>query len=84
MFIPASHSGIRKTNLKEQEDLERAGTKLLMVNYLELPPGENIPEVVNAIIEIPAEDSNKYEYDKKLHVFQIGRASCRERVFRAV
>lgn len=44
-----------------------------MVNYLELPPGENIPEVVNAIIEIPAESSNKYEYDKKLHVFRLDR-----------
>lgn len=44
-----------------------------MVNYLELPPGENVPEVVNAIIEIPAESSNKYEYDKKLHVFRLDR-----------
>ena len=48
-----------------------------MVNYLELPVGEKTPEVVNAVIEIPAEGINKYEYDKQLHVFrldQIGRA----------
>lgn len=44
-----------------------------MVNYLELPPGENVPEVVNAIIEIPGESTNKYEYDKKLHVFRLDR-----------
>jgi len=44
-----------------------------MVNYLELPPGDDLPDVVNAIIEIPAESSNKYEYDKKLHVFRLDR-----------
>ncbi len=44
-----------------------------MVNYLELPVGENSPEIVNAVIEIPADGVNKYEYDKKLHVFRLDR-----------
>lgn len=44
-----------------------------MVNYLELPVGEKSPDVVNAIIEIPADGVNKYEYDKELHVFKLDR-----------
>src|SRR5271170_6433186 len=44
-----------------------------MVNYLELPLGDKAPEVINAVIEIPAEGINKYEYDKKLHVFRLDR-----------
>jgi inorganic pyrophosphatase len=44
-----------------------------MVNYLELPVGEKSPEVINAVIEIPAEGINKYEYDKTLHVFRLDR-----------
>jgi inorganic pyrophosphatase len=44
-----------------------------MVNYLELPIGAKCPEVVNAVIEIPSEGINKYEYDKELHVFRLDR-----------
>jgi inorganic pyrophosphatase len=44
-----------------------------MVNYLELPVGDKSPEVINAVIEIPAEGINKYEYDKTLHVFRLDR-----------
>src|SRR6201987_962462 len=44
-----------------------------MTNYLELPIGEKTPEVVNAVIEIPAEGVNKYEYDKENHVFRLAR-----------
>src|SRR5260370_26695597 len=44
-----------------------------MTNYLELPVGPNRPEVINAGIEIPYEGSNKYEYDKELHVFRLDR-----------
>ena len=43
------------------------------MNYLELPVGERTPEVINAVIEIPLEGINKYEYDKKLHVFRLDR-----------
>jgi inorganic pyrophosphatase len=44
-----------------------------MVNYLELPIGDRCPEVIEAVIEIPFEGINKYEYDKKLHVFRLDR-----------
>ena len=44
-----------------------------MTNYLELPVGLNSPEVINAVIEIPYEGSNKYEYDKDLNVFRLDR-----------
>lgn len=44
-----------------------------MTNYLELPVGSNSPEVINAVIEIPYEGVNKYEYDKENHVFRLDR-----------
>jgi inorganic pyrophosphatase len=44
-----------------------------MTNYLELPVGEKSPEVINAVIEIPYEGSNKYEYDKENQVFRLDR-----------
>lgn len=44
-----------------------------MPNYLELPPGPDVPTVINAVIEIPKGSSNKYEYDKQLNVFRLDR-----------
>jgi inorganic pyrophosphatase len=44
-----------------------------MTNYLALPVGEGAPDEVNAIIEIPRGQTNKYEYDKELHVFRLDR-----------
>lgn len=44
-----------------------------MTNYLTLPIGDAAPEEVNAVIEIPRGQTNKYEYDKKLHVFRLDR-----------
>jgi inorganic pyrophosphatase len=44
-----------------------------MSNYLDLPTGDNAPGEVNAVIEIPRGQTNKYEYDKKLHVFRLDR-----------
>jgi inorganic pyrophosphatase len=43
------------------------------MDYLNLPLGESVPEVLNAIIEIPLGEVNKYEYDKKLQVFRLDR-----------
>ena len=43
------------------------------MNYLDLPLGDLVPEVLNAIVEIPLGNVNKYEYDKKLHVFRLDR-----------
>jgi len=44
-----------------------------MTNYLALPAGEGAPAEVNAVIEIPRGQTNKYEYDKALHVFRLDR-----------
>ena len=44
-----------------------------MVNYLELPIGERAPEVFRAVIEIPLDGTQKFEYDKQLHVFKLDR-----------
>jgi inorganic pyrophosphatase len=47
--------------------------EIALTNYLELPIGAKCPEVIEAIIEIPLESTNKYEYDKKLGVFRLDR-----------
>jgi inorganic pyrophosphatase len=52
---------------------KRDETPTLMPNYHELPVGPDSPEVINAVIEIPLEGINKYEYDKELHVFRLDR-----------
>jgi inorganic pyrophosphatase len=44
-----------------------------MPDYLYLPIGESAPNVVNAVIEIPRGQTNKYEYDKQLKVFRLDR-----------
>lgn len=44
-----------------------------MTNYLELPIGEGAPALVTAVVEIPQDSVNKYEYDKSLHVFRLDR-----------
>ena len=44
-----------------------------MVNYLELPVGDRAPEVFRAVIEIPLDGTQKFEYDKELHVFKLDR-----------
>lgn len=44
-----------------------------MVNYLELPIGDGVPRLITAVVEIPQDSVNKYEYDKALHVFRLDR-----------
>ncbi len=44
-----------------------------MTDYLNLPIGSSAPTEVNAVIEIPRGDTNKYEYDKQLNVFRLDR-----------
>lgn len=39
----------------------------------DIPPGPRPPEVVTAIIEIPANGRNKYELDKELGIFRLDR-----------
>jgi inorganic pyrophosphatase len=44
-----------------------------MPDYVKLPIGNDAPQRVNVVIEIPKDSSNKYEYDKHLHVFRLDR-----------
>jgi inorganic pyrophosphatase len=44
-----------------------------MLEYTRLPIGDEAPRLVNAVIEIPRDSVNKYEYDKQLHVFRLDR-----------
>jgi inorganic pyrophosphatase len=43
------------------------------MNFLSLPIGDHAPEIVNAVVEVPYGCTNKYEYDKSLHVFRLDR-----------
>jgi inorganic pyrophosphatase len=43
------------------------------MDYLDLPIGKSSPNIVTVVIEIPLDDTNKYEYDKQLHVFRLDR-----------
>jgi inorganic pyrophosphatase len=44
------------------------------VKLYDLDPGHDSPEVVRAIIEIPKNSVNKYEYDGELEMFRLDRA----------
>jgi inorganic pyrophosphatase len=44
------------------------------VKLYDIDPGPDCPEVVRAVIEIPKNSTNKYEYDGKLGVFRLDRA----------
>jgi inorganic pyrophosphatase len=44
------------------------------VKLYDIDPGADSPEVVRAIIEIPKNSSNKYEYDGNLGIFRLDRA----------
>ena len=44
-----------------------------MANFYHLPLGDDVPKVVNAIIEIPRGSRNKYEYDAETGVFKLDR-----------
>ena len=39
-----------------------------MENYFNLPIGDKAPEIVTAVIEVPQDSTNKYEYDAEMHV----------------
>lgn len=43
-------------------------------NLYDLDPGEECPEVVRMIVEIPKNSSNKYEYDGNVGLFRLDRA----------
>ncbi|MFB6212543.1 MAG: inorganic diphosphatase [Candidatus Magasanikbacteria bacterium] len=41
--------------------------------FSHIPPGDDIPNEIHAIIEIPKGSRNKYEYDEDLGVFKLDR-----------
>ncbi len=43
------------------------------MNLSELPIGDKSPHTINVIIEIPAGNRNKYEYDEDLHIIKVDR-----------
>ncbi len=43
------------------------------MSYQDVPIGEDSPQIVNAIIEIPKGSHNKYEFDEKLNVIRLDR-----------
>ncbi len=43
------------------------------MKYYQLPAGRNVPEVLNAVIEVPKNSSNKYEYDAEFDVMRLDR-----------
>lgn len=43
------------------------------MRYSDIPPGDKCPAVVNAVVEIPAGSSNKYEYNPALDAFVLDR-----------
>ncbi|HMJ63380.1 MAG TPA: inorganic diphosphatase [Bryobacteraceae bacterium] len=44
------------------------------VKLYDIDPGPDCPEIVRAIIEIPKNSVNKYEYDSTLDLFRLDRA----------
>ena len=44
------------------------------MSLYDLDPGQDCPELVRMIVEIPKNSTNKYEYDKKFGVFRLDRS----------
>jgi inorganic pyrophosphatase len=44
------------------------------LNLYDIDPGNDCPEIVRMIVEIPRNSANKYEYDAKLGLFRMDRA----------
>jgi inorganic pyrophosphatase len=45
-----------------------------LLSLYDIDPGEEIPEVVRMIVEIPMGSANKYEYDGEFGVFRLDRS----------
>ena len=41
--------------------------------YIDIPAGRSIPDIFNAVIEIPRGSRNKYEYDEEFNIFRLDR-----------
>ena len=43
------------------------------MKFYEMPSGSDVPNVLNAVIEVPKNSSNKYEYDAEFDVMRLDR-----------
>jgi inorganic pyrophosphatase len=39
----------------------------------DIPAGPKIPDIINAIVEIPKGSQNEYEYDKRTNMIRLDR-----------
>jgi inorganic pyrophosphatase len=72
-LIGSIHTRNHPGSLSAEPISDMQGEARIMINYLELPIGDRAPEVFRAVIEIPKDGTNKFEYDKQLHVFKLDR-----------
>lgn len=63
-----------KSGVNNDSAYRRQIVSEVVTDYLTLPIGQDAPEVVNAVVEIPRGGANKYEYDKTLRVFRLDRS----------
>ncbi len=47
---------------------------MLGQSLYDIDPGEEMPEIVRMIVEIPKNSANKYEYDGKFGIFRLDRS----------
>ncbi len=45
----------------------------MRARYLNIPSGRLVPDILNAVIEIPRGSRNKYEYDPEYDMFRLDR-----------
>lgn len=43
------------------------------MKYYELPTGSDVPHVLNVVVEVPKNSSNKFEYDGKYDIMRLDR-----------
>ena len=43
------------------------------MNYFSIPLGDDFPDVLNCVVEIPKDTNVKYEYDPDLNIFRVDR-----------
>ncbi len=69
-----SRASIGKNTVRAAQGRSRTSVTVKPVKLYDIDPGPECPEVVRAIIEIPKNSVNKYEYDGNLGVFRLDRA----------
>jgi len=44
-----------------------------VTRFMDIPAGRRVPDIINAIVEIPKGERNKYEYDPDYNLFRLDR-----------